>query len=60
MKNWNWKQWTAVGIIAAVLITVIILHFVQPTISFAFAEVMTICGFILGCITGYMFKGKTI
>jgi len=60
MKNWTWKQWTAVGIIAAVIISIIVLHLVQPTISYAFAEIMTIVGFVLGCITGYIFKGKTI
>lgn len=60
MKNWTWKQWTALGIIVAVIITIIVLHLVQPVISYAFAEIMTIIGFGLGCLTGYMFKGKTI
>lgn len=60
MKNWTWKQWTALGIIAAVVIAAVVLHFVQPVISYALAEAMTLGGFVLGGISGYLIKGKTI
>ena len=60
MKNWNWKQWTGFGIMVAVIITLVVLHFVQPVISYAFAEAMTAGGVILGGISGYMLKGKTL
>ena len=56
MKNWNWKQWTALGIVAALIITCIVLHLVQPQITYAFAEVMTVCGTIGGFIAGYLFN----
>ena len=56
MKNWNWKQWTAVGITAATIITGIVLHFVQPTVSYAFTEAMIAGGFVLGSVAGYLFK----
>lgn len=54
MKNWTWKQWTAVGIIAAVVIAAVVLHFVQPVISYALAEAMTLGGFVLGGVSGYL------
>ena len=60
MKNLTWQQWTAIGIIAAVVITGVVLHFVQPQVSYALTEAMTICAFIVGGITGYMLKKKNI
>ena len=59
MKNWNWKQWTAFGIIIAVIIIIIILHIVQPVLAFAWTELFTGSGFILGGLSGYLFKQKT-
>lgn len=56
MKNWTWKQWTAFGLTVAVIIAGIVLHFVQPQVSYAFTEAMTAGGFVLGGIAGYMFK----
>jgi hypothetical protein len=56
MKNWTWKQWTALGITAAVIIALIVLHLVQPAVTYAFAEVMTACGFGVGAVVGYLFK----
>jgi len=60
MKNWNWKQWTAFSLIIVVIITMIVLHFIQPVISYAFAEAMVIGGFILGICVGYMIKSKKL
>lgn len=56
MKNWTWKQWTAFGLTVAVIIAGVVLHFVQPQVSYAFTEAMTAGGFVLGGIAGYMFK----
>ena len=58
MKNWTWKQWTALGIIVAVVIALVVLHLVQPTVTFAWLELFTAGGFVLGAITGYLFKKK--
>lgn len=55
MKNWTWKQWTAFGLTVAVIITGVVLHFVQPQVSYAFTEAMTAGGFVLGGVAGYMF-----
>lgn len=56
MKNWNWKQWTSFGIIVALLITIVVLHLVQPQITYSFAELMTFIGAVAGFIAGYLFK----
>ena len=55
MKNWNWKQWTAFGLTVTVIIAGVVLHFVQPQVSYAFTEAMTAGGFVLGGVAGYMF-----
>jgi len=60
MKKLNWQQWTAIGITAAVIITGVVLHLVQPTVSYAFTEIMTAGGFVLGGITGYLLKKNNI
>lgn len=51
----NWKKWTAIGIAVAIVITGIVLHLVQPTISFAWTELMCTGTFIGGGIAGYLF-----
>lgn len=56
MKNWNWKQWTGFGIVGAVAVTSVVLHLVQPTVSYAWTEVMSLAGFGIGLVAGYMFK----
>jgi putative flippase GtrA len=56
MKNWNWKRWTAFGIIAALIITMVVLHLVQPQVTYSFAEIMTAVGTVVGFIAGYLFK----
>jgi len=53
MKNWNWKQWTALALAAALIIAVVVLHFVQPVVSFAFTEFATLIGAIIGGVCGY-------
>lgn len=58
MKTLNWKQWTAIGITAAVVITGLVLHFVQPVVSYAFTEAMTLGGFLIGGVTGYLLKNN--
>ena len=56
MKNWTWKRWTALGVTAAVIIVLVILHLVQPAISFALTEVFCAVSFALGGVTGYLLK----
>lgn len=58
MKKWTWKQWTAFGLIIAVILACIILHLVQPTVTFAFAEIMTFVGTIVGAVAGYLFNQR--
>lgn len=41
----------------AVIITAVVLHF-QPTVSFAFTEIIGVGGFILGAVCGYLLKIK--
>lgn len=56
MKKWTWKQWTAFAIVIAVIITVLVLHLVQPVITFAWAELFVSCSFVVGAVAGYLFK----
>ena len=58
MKKLTWQQWTAIGIILAVIITGVILHLVQPNVSFAFTEIIGLGAFVLGVISGYLIKHK--
>ena len=60
MKNWNWKQWTGFGIIVAALLTLVVLHFVQPQVSYAFTEAMTFGGVVVGFFSGYLLKKNNI
>ena len=60
MKNWTWKQWTALGIIAAVVIAAVVCHLVQPQVTYAWLE-MVACGtFVLGALTGYWLKKNDV
>lgn len=60
MKNWNWKQWTSLGITVALLITFGVLHLVQPQVSYSWLEVMCAGTFVLGGVSGFLIgKGKT-
>ena len=60
MKNLTWQQWTAIGITAAVVITGIVLHLVQPAVSYAFTEMMAVGSFVLGGVAGYLLKKNNI
>lgn len=60
MKNWTWKQWTALGVIAAVVIAAVVCHLVQPTVSYAWLEIVALGTYALGCVTGYLLKDKNI
>lgn len=60
MKKLTWQQWTAIGILAAVVITGVVLHFTQPSVSYAFTEAMVAGGFVAGGIAGYLLKAKNI
>ena len=60
MKNWTWKQWTALGIIAAVIIAAIVCHLVQPQVTYAYFEMVSGGAFVLGILTGYWLKKNDI
>ena len=60
MKNLSWQQWTAIGIIAAVIITGVVLHLVQPAVSYAWLELTAVGTFVLGGVVGWLLKAKNI
>lgn len=60
MKNWTWKQWTAFGIIVAVIIAAVVCHLVQPAVSYAWLEMVAVGMFVLGGVTGYLLKKNNI
>lgn len=51
MKNWTWKHWTALGIIAAVVIAAVVCHLVQPQVTYAWLEMVAGGTFVLGGLT---------
>lgn len=59
MKNLNWKQWTGIGVIAAVVIIFVIMHLVQPQLSYAWHECIYAISFILGAFASYMVCRKS-
>lgn len=60
MKKWTWKQWTSVGIFATVVIAAIVCHLVQPTVSYAWLEIVSCGSFVLGAVSGYLLKKNNI
>lgn len=59
MKNWTWKQWTAVGVIAAVVIAAVVCHLVQPEVTYAWLEMVSCGTFVLGALAGsWLTKNK--
>lgn len=50
----SWKKWVGIGIIAAAVIAILVLHLVQPKITYAFAEVMCAIAFVGGGVAGYL------
>ena len=59
-KNWTWKQWVAIGIIAAVVIAAVVCHLVQPVVSYAWLEMVAVGTFVLGAVTGYLLKKNNV
>ena len=60
MKNWTWKQWTALGIIAAVVIAAVVCHLKQPEVSYAWLEMVAGGTFVLGTLVGYWLKKNDV
>lgn len=60
MKNWTWKQWAALGIIAAVIIAAVVCHLVQPQVTYAWLEMVAGGTFVLGALTGYWLKKNDV
>ena len=60
MKNWTWKQWTAIGIIAAVVIAAVVFHLVQPQVTYAWLEMVAGGTFVLGELVGYWLKKNDV
>ncbi len=52
----NWKKWLGIGIIAAVVIAIVVLHLVQPKVTYAFAEIMAAITFVAGGVAGWLIK----
>lgn len=60
MKNWTWKQWTAIGVIAAVIIAAVVYHLVQPTVTYAWLEIVSAGTFVLGGVAGFLFGNSNV
>lgn len=60
MKNWTWKQWTAIGVIAAVIIAAVVCHLVQPTVTYAWLEIVSAGTFVLGGVAGFLFGNSNV
>ena len=58
LKNLSWQQWTAFGLIIALIITAVVLHLVQPEVSFAFTEIASVVTFFVGVVVGYLLGKK--
>lgn len=56
MKKLNWKQWAAIAITIVVIISTVVCHFLQPEISYALMEAVSLITFILGYVVGNLFK----
>lgn len=49
-----WKKWLVVAIVAMIIIAIVVLHLVQPKITYAFAEVLIAIAFIIGGVAGWL------
>jgi len=58
MKNWTWKQWTAVCVIAAVVIAAVVCHLAQPEVTYAWLEMVSCGTFVLGAVAGNLLAKK--
>lgn len=54
MKNWTWKEWTALGLVAAVIVAEVVSIFVAP-----WAALLGACTAVLSGIAGFI-AGKHI
>lgn len=59
-KDWTWKQWTALGVVAAVIIAAVVCHLVQPKVTYAWLEAVSLGTFVLGGVCGYLLKKNNI
>ena len=50
----SWKFWVVFGITAAVIIAAVVCHLVQPQVSYAWLEGVSLCTFVLGGVAGYL------
>ena len=60
IKSVTVAQWIAIALFVAVIITAIVLHFVQPQVSYAFFEIGALALYLLGLISGYLIKKNNI
>ena len=58
MTTNNRRKWVAVSITIAIVALGIVLHLVQPNVTYAMAELMCAFTFIGGAVAGY-FYGKS-
>lgn len=56
----SWKFWTLFGIIAALVIAAVVLHLVQPKVTYAWLEIVSAVTFVLGCVAGVILHMKWI
>lgn len=48
----NWKFWLVFGIVAAIVIAAVVCHLVQPKVTYAWLEIVSLFTFVLGCAAG--------
>ena len=48
----SWKFWVVFGIVAAIIIAAVVCHLVQPQVSYAWLEVVSLVTFVLGGAVG--------
>lgn len=58
MKNFSWQQWVAISLIIVVIITAIVLHLIQPNISFLFTDLIALLSFALGVLVDRLLVKK--
>lgn len=56
IKTWGWREWTAVALVLAIVIAAVVLHLVQPSVSFSFTELLMVISFSVGGVVGYLLK----
>lgn len=56
----SWKFWTLFVIIAALVIAAVVLHLVQPKVTYAWIEIVSFVTFVLGCVAGVILHMKWV